>query len=69
MKRIRFLKDITVDWVNDNNFDGGSKFYRQNNIIEVLEIQPISTNWSNIILPDQTALIDIRNDWFEEVIE
>jgi hypothetical protein len=69
MKRIRFLKDITVDWVNDNNFDGGSKFYRQNNIIEVLEIQPISTNWSNIILPDQTALSDIRNDWFEEVIE
>jgi hypothetical protein len=67
--RVKFLKEIiTVDWVDDNN-NGGDMIYHRNSIIEALEVIPISSTFSNILLPNKTFLLDLRNDWFEQVIE
>jgi hypothetical protein len=67
--RIKFLKEIiTVDWGDDNN-NGGDVSYRRNDVIDVLEVIPISSTFSNILLPNKTFLLDLRNDWFEQVIE
>jgi hypothetical protein len=65
---VKFLKDITIDWF-DNNDNWGDITYHRNDTIEALEVLPISSTFSNIMLLNQTLLIDIRNDWFSEVIE
>lgn len=64
--KIKFTKDVTVDVLDqDDTFD---KFMRQGVSIDCVEVIPVSRDFSNILLSEETALIDVRNDSFERVV-
>jgi hypothetical protein len=64
--KIRFLKDITVDVLdNDDTFD---KLMRQGVSLDCVEVTPISTGFSNVLLDSGEVLIDLRNDSFERIV-
>ena len=64
--KIRFLRDITVDVLDQN--DTFDKLMRQGVSLDCVEVIPISKDFSNVLLNEETALVDVRNDSFEQVI-
>ena len=64
--KIRFLKDITVDVLdNDDTFD---KLMRQGVSLDCVEVTPVSKGFSNVLLDSGEVLVDLRNDSFEQVV-
>jgi hypothetical protein len=64
--KIRFLRDITVDILNqDETFD---RLMREGVSLECVEVVPISQQFSNVVLDSESLLVDLRNDSFEQVV-
>lgn len=64
--KIRFLKDITVDVLDqDDTFD---RLMREGVSLDCVEVIPVSRDFSNVLLTEETTLVDVRNDSFEQVV-
>ncbi len=61
--KIRFNRTTTVD-LNDA---ADNKTFHRNDVVEVLDIEPISKNFFFLTLKTGDVLIDVRGDCFEEV--
>lgn len=64
--KIKFTKDITVNVFDQN--DTFDRFIRQGFSLDCIEIIPISKDFSTVLLSEETALVDVRNDSFEQVV-
>jgi hypothetical protein len=65
--KIVFLKDITVDVLDDkeNTYD---KLIRQGVSIDCVEVVPVSKEFSNVVLDSEEVILDLKNEVFEEVV-
>ena len=64
--KIRFLKDITVDILDqDDTFD---KLMRQGVSLYCVDVTPVSRGFSTVLLGSGEVLVDVRNDSFEQVV-
>jgi hypothetical protein len=64
--KIRFLKDITVDILDQN--DTYDRLMREGVSLDCVEVIAVSQGFSNILLDSGSLLVDLRNDSFEQVV-
>jgi hypothetical protein len=64
--KITFLRDITVDMVKEN--DTYDRLMREGVSLECIDIVPISKGFSNVLLNEETTLVDLRNDCFTKTV-
>jgi hypothetical protein len=65
--KVKFLRNVTIDFVDRQNIDAGDKMYHRNECIDVDDVIPVSSTFYNVVLPSGTTLLDLRKDWFEKV--
>jgi hypothetical protein len=62
MKKIKWLKNITLDCIDKNEPTEIS--YKANQIIDIADVVIISKSFVNLILPNDLVLLDVRLDSF-----
>lgn len=60
--KIRFLKDITVDVLDQN--DTSDRLMREGVSLDCVEVTPVSRGFSNVLLDSGEVLVDLCNDAF-----